>query len=98
MQRAQGLVGLGLGARVVEGDLGALAREGQTDGAAEPSGSAGDERDLAVEEAPGQPTTGSDLVQGFLPQGAIGVSGPLAVPRWNMLKPHAGITRPSICG
>ena len=40
--------------------------------------------------------TGSE--NGARPNLARGVPGPFAAPRWNMLKPHAGMMRPSTCG
>src|SRR5262249_18449922 len=84
-----------VGARVVERDPGAFARERRADRASEAPRAAGDERDPRVQQ-----THYARIGRGnrARPNFARGVFGPFAAPRWNMLKPHAGMILPSICG
>ena len=93
-----------VGAAVVERHRRPLAGERPADGAAQPAGAPGHQRHLSLEQSRAHPalTTGSLLPPRPLAPGraksATAVSGPFAAPRWNMLNPQAGMTRPSACG
>src|SRR5207244_4164076 len=95
-QLANRVLGLLLRLQVIEGDRRALARKHPADCAPEPSGPACDKRDAPLEEPAAHVpcTTRSDLPAPFGARRAncaTAVSGPFAAPRWNLLKPQAGL-------